>query len=167
MQQRLQDPCYSYISDADKAFIAAFDQAIGTIGYLSHGEIGPGFCWGRAMVIYRKGGVKTGQVAARIYIRDDNIALRLFLNNIDRHRDYLEHAPKYIQAPFVGDQGTCQHCHNERDGTCRFRKTYTLQERRIEKCNGLVFTYERPVLDQLPDFMALLREFYGPKRQRN
>lgn len=167
MLQRLQDSQYSFISDADKAFIAAFDQAIGAIGYLSNGEIGPGFCWGRAMAIYRKGGRKTGQVAARIYIRDDNIALRLFLNDIDRHRNYLEHAPAFIQAPFTGDQGTCQHCHNERDGMCRFRKTYTLQERQIEKCNGLVFTYERPVLNQLPDYMALLQEFYGPKRQRN
>ena len=165
MLQRLQDPQYSFISDTDKAFIAAFDQAIGAIGYTSNGEIGPGFCWGRAMVIYVKRGVKAKQVAARIYIRDDNIALRLFLNGIDRHRDYLEHAPDFIQAPLVGDQGACQHCHNERDGTCRFRKTYTLHGRRIEKCNGLVFTYERPVLDQLPDYMALLREFYGSKKQ--
>ena len=92
MLQRLQDPQYSFISDTDKAFIAAFDQAIGAIGYTSNGEIGPGFCWGRAMVIYVKRGVKAKQVAARIYIRDDNIALRLFLNGIDRHRDYLEHA---------------------------------------------------------------------------
>ena len=39
--------------------------------------------------LYKNGG-KSKQVYARIYIRDDGIALRLFLNDIDKHRGYIE-----------------------------------------------------------------------------
>ena len=43
------------------------------------GKIGSGYCWGKYMVIYRKSGVKSENVYARIYMRDADIVLRLFL----------------------------------------------------------------------------------------
>jgi hypothetical protein len=117
------------------------------------------------MLIYRKSGVKSEKVFARIYLRDDNIVLRLFLNNVDRHRGFIENAPAYIKEVFTGDQGKCQHCHNEEDGDCRFRKTYTIDGRFIEKCNGITFEFHDPGISKIPDYIALFTEFY-PDRKR-
>ncbi|MPN59241.1 hypothetical protein SDC9_206962 [bioreactor metagenome] len=133
------------------------------IGYES-GGIGPGFCWGRYMIIYVKAGVKSKKVAARIYIRDNGIVLRLFLSEIDKHKAFIENAPDFIRLPFVGDYGSCGHCHNEKQGICKFRKTYHLENRLIEKCNGITFEYEKPDIGKLPDYMALLKEFYPVRK---
>jgi hypothetical protein len=165
-KQQLLEPTYDFISEMDKAFILAFDEAIGGMGY-SCDDIGKGYCWGRYMMIYAKGGEKNKKVAARIYIRDHSIVLRLYLNNIDKHSAYIDKAPEFIRLPLVSDHGSCQHCHNERDGRCKFRKTYHLDNRFIEKCNGITFEYEKPDLSKLPHYIALLREFYLPRRGGN
>lgn len=164
MKQLLSDKKYEFIRKEDKAFICAFDEAIGEIGYESGNVIGNGFCWGKYMIIYAKTGAKSKKVAARIYIRDDQIVLRLFVNQIDRHRNFIEQAPDYIKLPFIGDQGNCNHCKNDHDGMCKFRKTYTIEGRLIEKCNGITFEFHNPDLEKLPGYMALLREFYPIKK---
>lgn len=164
MKQQLLDSKYDFVCDKDKAFIIAFDEAIKEIGYESDGSIGNGYCWGRYMIIYAKTGVKDKKVAARIYIRNSSIVLRLFFSNIDKHRTYVENAPEFIQTPFIGEHGDCHHCHNEKDSKCKFRKSYTIHNLLIEKCNGAVFEFEKPDTDKLPDYMALLKEFYPTKK---
>ena len=47
-------------------------------------------------------------------------------------------------AVIAGDAGGCDHWGNERDGPCRFRKVHTPEDRRIEKCSGSTFRFERP-----------------------
>lgn len=164
MENFLQEARFDFIAMEDKQFILAFDEAMSQLGYGYGGQIGSGYCWGRYMLIYTKTGAKSKKVYARIYIRDREIALRLFLNDIDRHRSYLEKAPAHIKTVFTRPHGDCQHCHNEKDGTCRFRKTYTLDGRLIEKCNGITFEFCRPTLQQLPDYLNLFLTFYPGKK---
>src|SRR5512145_1477598 len=118
MNTILDEPRFSFISRADKGFIAAFDDELQKLGYGFGDKIGSGYCWGKYMLIYRKSGVKSEKVFARIYIRDTSIVLRLFLNAIDKHRAYVEKAPAHIKEVFVGEEGNCQHCHNEKEGMC-------------------------------------------------
>ncbi len=154
---------FSFINSDHKAFIAAFDNEMAELGYGCSGKIGDGYCWGRFMLIYKKLGAKSKQVYARVYIREDGIVLRLFLNDIDEHRLYVEKTPTYIKDVFTGPYGDCKHCHNEKNGVCRFRKTYTLDDRYIEKCNGYTFEFHDPTIDRIPDYIRLFTEFYPCK----
>jgi hypothetical protein len=83
MDQHLNEDRFNFISPRDKSFIAAFDDAMMELGYDHGGNIGSGYCWGRYMLIYRRSGLKSQNVYARIYIRESTIVLRLFLNGID------------------------------------------------------------------------------------
>lgn len=165
MMNILNEPRFDFISTIDKGFIAAFDDEMQKLGYGFGDTIGSGYCWGKYMLIYRKSGVKSDKVYARIYIRESTIVLRLFLNAIDKHRDYVENAPAHIKEVFVGEHGDCQHCHNEKGGTCHFRKTYTIEDRFIEKCSGITFEFHHPSLDRLPDYLTLFTEFFPNKRR--
>ena len=159
IEERLAEERFNIIARQDKAFILAFNREISELGYEHGDHIGWGACWGRFMVIYSKTGVKSKQVAARIFIRDDCIVLRLFLNNVDKHTQYIENAPEHIKSVFTGAHGDCS-C-NPRKDNCRMRKTYTIGGKRIEKCSGAVFEFHRPDMAKLPDYLGLLREFYG------
>jgi len=160
----LEEERFNFISSDDKAFIIAFDSEILKLGYSYGGNIGSGSCWGKYMIIYSKIGVKNKQVAARIYIKEDNIALRLFLNRIDKHREYIENSPNFIKDVFIGEHGKCQHCHNEKGDNCKFRKTYTINNHYYEKCNGITFEFWTPNLHKLPEYIDLLKEFYPTNR---
>jgi hypothetical protein len=162
MESRLDDERFNTISNEDKQFIIAFDAEINKIGYDFGGYVGWGACWGRYMIVYSKVGVKSKQVAARIFIRDDCIVLRMFFNNIDKHRTYIENAPQHIKGVFTGTHGDCG-C-NPRKENCNFRKTYTIDGRYIEKCSGVVFEFHQPDLEKLPDYMGLVKEFYAQKK---
>jgi hypothetical protein len=163
MKELLQEEQYHFISGEDKAFIVAFDDEMTRLGYDCGNKIGNGFCWGKYMLIYTKTGVKSKNVYARIYIRDESIVLRLFLNDIDKHRAFIEKAPAYIKDVFTGKQANCQHDRQDPDGGCRFRKTYTLEDRVIEKCNGITFEFYNPGLQKMSDYIALFTEFYRRK----
>ncbi len=163
MKTILSEDRFSFISEESKAFITAFDDEINKLGYGCGGHIGEGYCWGRYMIIYSKNGVKYKQVAARIYIRDSSIVLRLFLNNIDKHRSYIENSKSFIKEVFESEYGNCRRCHNDKGGICKFRKAYTLENRLIEKCNGYTFEFNGPDLVKLSDYMGLIKEFYAPK----
>ncbi len=165
MNDLLKEPRFGIIAARDKRFILAFNNAMTQLGYGFGGEIGSGYCWGRYMIIYRRSGVKSKKVFARIYIREKGILLRLFFDAIDKHREYIENAPTHIKQVFVGKRGNCKHCHNDKNGTCRFRKTYTIDDRRIEKCNGVTFEFHNPTTFRVPDYIALFTEFY-PQRAR-
>lgn len=117
------------------------------------------------MLIYRKTGVKSKNVYARIYIRDTSIALRLFLNDIDKHRQYIECAPPHIKEVFVGPIADCQHDRVDPDGGCKFRKTYTIDGRLIEKCNGETFEFREPSQYRTGDYIDLFTEFFPPKKK--
>ncbi|WMJ88949.1 hypothetical protein [Anaerocolumna sp. MB42-C2] len=164
MKTILAEERFNFISDENKKFIIAFNNEISKLGYGFGGNIGSGYCWGKYMIIYSRIGIKSKKVVARIYIREDSIVLRLFFNNIDNHRDHIEHSPKYIKDVFTGEYGKCNHCHNDKGGKCRFRKTYSIDNKFIEKCNGITFEFSEPDLKKLPDYMNLLNEFY-PKRR--
>lgn len=164
MRDILNEERFDFVSNEDKRFMAAFNDEMTKLGYGFGGKIGSGYCWGKYMLIYTKAGIKNKKVFARIYIRDESIVLRLFLNDIDEHRQYIENAPAHIKEVFVGDFGNCQHCHNEKDGICRFRKTYTLDGQFIEKCNGSTFEFHGPSLRKLPDYISLFTEFYPNKK---
>jgi hypothetical protein len=156
----LDDPSFAFLTMPDREFVLAFDDRMGALGYDFGNEIGSGYCWGRYMMIYRRTGVKSDKVYARIYLREPRIVLRMFLNDIHKHRSFLEEAPWHIKAVFTGPHGDCEHCHNEKDGACRFRKTYTLDGRMIEKCNGIVFEFHEPETSRLRDYLDLFTEFY-------
>lgn len=165
LQTQLQDPRFDFIFPAGKAFILAFDAALAQLGYDCGDRIGSGYCWGCYMLIYARTGAKSPKVVARVYLRESSTVLRLFLNAVDQHRAFIEQAPATIREVFTGPHGDCQHCHNEREGVCRFRKTYTLEGRRIEKCNGITFEFHEPTLEKLPDYLSLFTEFF-PSRSR-
>jgi hypothetical protein len=164
MDAMLNEARFDFVSNQDKAFILAFNHEMTQLGYDFGGKIGGGYCWGKYMIIYTKSGVKSKNVYARIYMRDERIALRLFFSDIDKHRPYIENAPSHIKAVFVGDFGKCQHDKNEKDGKCQFRKTYTIDHQLIEKCNGLTFEFRNPNLTDLNDYVALFTEFYPKKK---
>jgi hypothetical protein len=165
MSNFLNEERFNCISMDDKCFIVAFDEAMTRLGYDFGGQIGSGYCWGRYMLIYRRSGVKSEKVYARIYIRDQSIVLRLFLNDIDKHRKYIEGLPAYIKEVFTGDHGKCNHDRDDKEEVCKFRKSYTLEGHLIEKCNGVVFEFHQPDVQKLPDYINLFTEFY-PNRKR-
>jgi hypothetical protein len=142
----LNEERFDFIANDEKRFMSAFDDAMTKLGYTFGNNIGSGYCWGR-------------------YIRDENIVLRLFLNAMDKHRGYIENSPSHIKEVFVGDHGKCKHCHNDKAGDCRFRKTYTIDGQLIEKCNGITFEFPNPSIQRLTDYISLFTEFY-PNRKR-
>lgn len=164
MRTLLDENRFDFISADDKAFMLAFDDEMSRLGYAFGGKIGDGFCWGRYMALYRKVGVKSETVYARIYIRETEIVLRMFLNQVDKHRAFIEKAPAHIKNVFTGPRGDCEHCHNDKGGVCKFRKTYTIENRLIEKCNGIVFEFFEPDLAKLDYYIALFTEFYPLKK---
>lgn len=165
MEKLLKNGNYDFISEDDKKFIIEFDERMNLGGYSCNNTIGEGYCWGRYMIIYSKKGVKSKKVIARIYIRDKSIVLRLFLNDIDKHRSFIEAAPDFIKEAFVNDFGRCTHCHNEKEGTCRFRKSYIIDDEHIDKCNGITFEFWNPNVERLRDYINLLEEFYPHMRR--
>jgi hypothetical protein len=166
METLLREAAFSFVADADKAFIGAFDKAMVTRGYDCGNTICNGACWGRYMVVYRKAGARSRAVYARMYIRESGMVLRMFFSKVDAHREYIAQAPAYIKDVFVGGNGKCDHKH-DKDGFCKFRKSYTIEGRLIEKCNGRTFEFYEPSVERLPDYLALFDEFYpAPRRRR-
>ena len=166
MDELLKENRFDFVSNHDKAFILAIDDEMTKLGYDFGDKIGSGYCWGKYMIVYTKSGVKSKNVFARIYIRDANIVLRLFFNKIDNHREYIKNAPSHIKEVFAGNYGNCKRCHDDKDGVCMFRKTYTLDDQVIEKCNGTTFEFHNPNIHGLKDYIALFTEFYPQKKAR-
>ena len=164
-KQLLEESRFDYISIEDKVFITAFDAALLERGWgIENNGHFKGYMWGRYMLIYCKLGVKAKKVVARIYIRDHEIALRLYFSNIDKHRIYIENAPVHIKDVFTGTHGNCSHCGNEHDGKCKHRKIYTIDSSVYEKCDGTVFEFGKPDLEKLPDYLVAIDEFYKNRK---
>ena len=174
MNDFMNEERFNSISTENKNFICDFTKQMNSFGYDFDGKIGSGYCWGKYMVIYSKTGVKNKKVIARIFIRDNDviifggreikysnsIVLRLFFSRIDKHESYIENAPSHIKKPFMDEHGLCGHCKED----CRsYRKTYTINGKKIEKCAGIVFEFHDPKVEYIQDYMDILKEFYGKK----
>ena len=157
MPRLLEDPSFSYISEHDRSFICAFDEAMQKCVYSAGNTIADGICWGRNMLIYRKIGVKSSSVAARIYMRDKGLCLRLFLNDVSKHGNYINSAPDFIKSVFTGEYGRCKRCKGD---ACKFRKDYEIEGVSYERCNGLTFEFYEPTIEKLPEYMKLFAEFF-------
>ncbi len=167
LNEMLNEERFNFISPDNKAFMLAFHDEMARLGYDFGSKIGSGYCWGQYMLIYTRSGVKSKNVYARIYVREASIVLRLFLNEIDKHREFIENAPAYIKEVFVGPHGDCVHDHDREDGGCMFRKSYTLDGRFIEKCNSFTFEFYEPNLQKLSDYVALFTEFFPQKKGKS
>jgi hypothetical protein len=159
---RLTEHRFKILSEPDREFISAFDKAINEFGYDGGGFIGTGYGWGKYMIVYGKTGTKSRPVAARIYIKEDGITLRLFLNNVDKHREYIESAPSHIKDAFIFEGGDCKSCST----MCAPGKNYTIDGHSMQKCNHSTFYFNIPTLEKLPDYMALLSKFYPNKTKK-
>lgn len=157
----LKESSFQYIGSENRTFISAFDDAMEKHGYSAGNTIGQGCCWGRNMLIYTKAGAGSSSVVARIYMRDDSICLRLFLNNVTEHGEYIHNAPDYINTVFTGEYGKCKHCKGD---SCKFRKDYEIGGVHYEKCNGMTFEFYEPTVEKLPEYIKLFTEFY-PQRK--
>ena len=164
MADFLDEARFDFIGAEDKVFIRAFDAEMNRLGYDFGATIGSGYCWGRYMLIYTRSGAKSKNVTARIYLADRGITLRLFLNGVDKHRAFIERAPAHIKEVFTGEYANCQRCHNDKNGICKFRKSYTVDGRLIDKCNGMTFEFHHPEARYLADYLALFTEFYPAKK---
>lgn len=165
MKELLKNEAYGFVSAKDKEFIVAFDTEMERLGYTCHETIGEGYCWGRKMIIYTKKGVKSKKSYARIYIRENDLILRLYFSHVDKQRQFIEQAPDYIQKAFTGDFGACKHCHNmKEDGSCSHRKSYTLHGKDYEICDGFAFWFFSPEIGQIPEYVKLFLSFYPLKK---
>jgi len=175
MDKLLSEERFNIVSNENKQFIVEITKQMNMFGYDYGGEIGSGYCWGKYMIIYSKIGVKSKKVIARIFIRDNEviifggreikynncIVLRLFFSNIERHESYIENAPPHIKKPFIDEHGLCCHC---KENCSRYKKAYTIDGKKIEKCSGVVFEFRDPKIEYIDDYMNLLKEFYGKRR---
>lgn len=155
------------LSAEERSFILAFDEAIQHEGYTSDG-IQPYVCWGKYVISYYRKGVKTKRYVARFYLRSDGLLFRMYFSDIDTHAGVIERLPEEIKATFFSEYGRCKHCDsksNKSQGKCMHRKTYSLEGRRLEMCDGLVFLFPNHSVEAVPQYIDLLRLFYPPKKQ--
>ncbi len=157
----------SVLSAEDRAFALAFDEAMRQEGYTSDG-IQPYVCWSKYVISYYRAGVKTKRYVLRFYLRSDGVLFRLYFSDIDAHADVIERLPEDIKAAFFSEYGRCKHCDSKTEtnaGRCMHRKTYTLGNRQIEMCDGLVFLFPNHSVEAVQQYIELLRLFYPPKKQ--
>ena len=163
MEHKLMEARFHFISDADKAFIIAFDKVFEDLGYDYGGGIGDGYGWGKYMIIYGKTGVKSRPCPARIYMKENGeVQLRLFLKNIDKHRQYIEDAPGFIKDAFTFEWGDCKNCMP----TCKTMKIYTIDGQMYNKCCHSTVYFSNPSVEKLPAYLSLYSEFNPIKKAK-
>jgi hypothetical protein len=164
MDELLSEARFNFISKADKAFITAFDREMAKMGCGFGGSIGRGDFNGRFMIVYSLTAVKSKKAVARIFIRDNEIAVKLILSDVHKHISYIENAAAHIKDVFTGNNGDCA-CNPKKEG-CRMRKIYTIDGKLSEKCSEKIFLFSQPSIEKLQDYNDLLAEFY-PAKKRN
>ena len=157
IEKILSERRFDHISEPDKNFIIAFDDAMIKQGY----DFGDGV---GSAIKYGKTGTKTRACPAHIEIKEDGIVLRLFLSKVDVHREYIENAPSHIKDGFVFDGGDCRRKSGECMPNYCSPKRYTLNGRNFEKCVHYTFRFSRPSVEKLPDYSDLLSEFQSKKK---
>jgi len=160
MDELLSERRCDALSKDDKTFIAAFDKAINELGYDCENTITSGNAWSPMAIVYGKTGTKSRPCPARIYIKDDGITLRLFLNKVDKHMQYIENSPPHIKNAFIFEGSDCQSCNT----SCAPGKVYTIDGQQMQKCNHSTFYFYGAHIGILPDIMGLLSKFYPVKK---
>lgn len=169
MRNLLLDEKYDFISQNEKDFIIAFDDAITKIGYENNG-IQKYVCLGKHKIEYSKTGLKNKKFVTRFYFRDYGIVLRMYFTNIDKHREYIENSPEFIKNPFINGQGKCQQCDKNgggigKKGKCSFKKSYTIDNILYEKCSGENYYFDNLEIVNIPKYIELLTTFYPDKKR--
>jgi len=164
MKDILSEERFAPLSDLDKQCIFAFDKWMNERGY-DYGDenIGGGYGQDKYVIEYGKSGTKSRPIAARIMIKDDyTVYLRLTLTKIDKHMQYIENAPAHIQNIFNFEGGDCISCST----MCAPGKVYTIDGKKMSKCNHNVFFTSWGLGDILPDILELLARFYPQKKEK-
>lgn len=161
IRAQLEEKCADYLRPEDKEFVITISQGLKELGY-THNGLEKGYMWGKYMIIFRKAGVKSPKVYARIYIQENHIVLRMYFSNVTRHSDYIMACPDYIKRTFIGDYGNCNHCSGE---DCKHRKKYEIGGVKYEKCDGYTFEFHDTTIDKASDYLALFCEFFPLKKQ--
>ncbi len=157
---QLEEKCADFIRAEDKEFVVAVTQALKELGY-THNGLEKGYMWGKYMMIFRKAGVKSKKVYARMYIQENHIVLRMYFSNVTKHAAYIEGCPDFIKNVFVGEYANCGHCSGE---DCVHRKRYEISGVKYEKCDGYTFEFHDTTMENLPDYLGLFCEFFPPKK---
>jgi hypothetical protein len=97
MDELLSEARLNIITKADKVFITAFDNEMVKFGCDFGGSIGKGDYNGKFMIAYSLIAVKSKKVIARIFIRDNEIVLKLILSDVKKHSAYIENATAHIK----------------------------------------------------------------------
>jgi len=158
----LNDAKFPSITENDKAFIIAFDDAMNGWGYDFGGKYAGKLKFYEAQITYAKTGTKSRTPFARITIQKDHITLRFYFKDIDKHRTYIESASAHIKAAFVFEKGDCISCNPK---YCT-GKNYTIDGQTYFKCLHSVGHLNNPAVERLPDYMALLAEFYPARKPK-
>jgi hypothetical protein len=177
MEKLIEEERFDFVSKENKIFILEFTKKIRSIDYDFDGDIRNGFNWGNYQIIYSLNGIRGSRnIIARIFIRDDcvivlgdkenkfknGIALRLYFSNINKHINYIKDAPMHIKERFVNNSGMCKYCVEQ----CYKRKTYTIDGKEMIKCRD-IFEYDNPKINDIEDYLDILKEFYGKKGHKN
>jgi len=155
----LSEEKFDVISKEDKAFIFTYDEMINTLGYDFGNRL-----WGASdytEIGYSKTGVKSKNMVSRIRIEHDTgkILLRIYVNDVDKHRNYIESAPAHIKAGFAFDGGECTGCNIN---FCHPKK-YTLDGKSYVKCTHFAGTFHEPKIENIPGYCTLLATVYQKK----
>lgn len=156
MKKVLSERKIDIIPESDKKFLMAFDSAINRIGYDFGSVIGSGTADAPLIINYIKSGTHNSP-AARIYIKEGRIALRLLFDKITPHFKYIESAPIHIKEIFTSHHDDCASCLKK----CRTQNKYAIDGLFIQKCNPT--RYLELSIDNLPDYMDLFAEFFPEK----
>lgn len=159
----------SFLSADSKAFIVAFNEKMNEIGY----DYGDNNWWvpandtqGINVIIYSKTGIKSKNPFARIHLYEDKVDLRMYFQNINDHSSYIENAPQFIKDAFVFEGGDCKKTSPDICVKgCKSMKAYTIGGQDYVKCCHYPGHFHEPTIERLPEYIALLTEFY-PKLKR-
>ncbi|MCL2407833.1 MAG: hypothetical protein FWC95_07890 [Defluviitaleaceae bacterium] len=146
---------FSIITSAQRAFILEFNNKMNELGYDYGGKVGGPSYECKYVLIYGKTNTKSRPITARVYISNRFIAVRFYFKDVDKHREYIENAPKYIKSAFAFKDGDCKNC----SINCKKMHNYTIDGVAYSKCPWSTFFFRYCTLDMLEDYMALYSKF--------
>jgi len=164
MDDLLSEVRFNIISKVDKDFIIGFDKEMVKLGCEFGGSIGKGDYNGKFMIVYSLATITNKKTIARVFIRENEIVLKLILSDVKKHIAYIEKVATHIKDVFLGEHGDCS-CNPPKEA-CRMRKTYAIDGKPNVKCSEKIFFFQQPDIEKLPDYIDLLSEFYPAKKSK-
>lgn len=144
---------FDSVSERAQRFLLDFDAAMNDSGYSYGGAPTSGFCWGISQFAYSRAPEKKKDYVCRLYQRGNGLVVRLYLQNVNAYSGYIESAGDHIRDAFVNDFGKCGYC-KER---CRHRKSYAIDGKEYDKCDGMTFEFYDPEPAFVPRYLDLIR----------